>query len=278
MRAAPILMFLAFGAASALAQDYVGEHLPGRARPPLAGELPAGLAPYARRAGGEGDPAFDRLVDESIATLLAFDPVRASELGFHQYDATMPDVDSSAFAERRRHLAELEVRVREFDGRKLDATRREDQKRLLRAFAQARAWGEDPSDYVNVAGRAIRNLPFPPPDERAWNIVARVNAIGPFLRGARAHLEGAALSRNTLQSALIRTKDLVAYLSNDLPVDMRDVKDPVLREEFDHHLAQAAGGAADFHDWLAARGANAPDQLPVEPLSDPLRDVVERGR
>jgi hypothetical protein len=102
--------------------------------------------------------------------------------------------------------------------------------------------------------------------------------MAPFLRDARTHLEGAALASNVLLGAVGRSKDLVAYLSNTLPVDMRDVKDPVLREEFDHHLAQAAGGAADFHDWLAGRGANAPDRLPVEPLSDPLRNVVERGR
>lgn len=274
MRAAPILLFLALSAAPSGAQDYVGEHLPGRSRPPAAGQLPEGLAPYATRAGGKADPAFDRLVDEAVATLLALDPVHATELGFHQYDAMLPDADSSAFAERRTRLAALEERVRASDGRNLDAVRLEDRKRLLEAIARARAWGEDPDDYLDAAFRAIRSLPFPPPDARAWNIVARVSTVAPFLRDARAHLEGAALSSN----AIGRSKDLVAYLSNTLPVDMRDVKDPVLREEFDHHLAQAAGGAADFHDWLAARGANAPDRLPVEFPGDPLKDLVERGR
>jgi hypothetical protein len=278
MHTAPILLFLALWAAPSGAQDFVGEHLPGRARPPAAGHLPEGLVPYAARAGGKADPAFDRLVDEALATLLELDPVRASELGFHQYDASMPNADSSAFAERRTRLAQLEVRVRESDARKLDAVRLEDRMRLLRAIARARAWGEDPGDYLDAAFRALQNLPFPPPDARAWNIVARVNAIAPFLHDARGHFEGAALSSNALLAAIDRSKDLVAYLSNILPVDMRDVKDPVLREEFDHHLAQAAGGAADFHDWLAARGANAPDPLPVEFLSDPLRDLVERGR
>jgi hypothetical protein len=278
MQTASILLFLALSAASSGAQDFVGEHLPGRARPPAAGQLPEGLAPYAVRAGGKADPAFDRLVDEALATLLELDPVRASELGFHQYDATMPAADSSAFAQRRTRLAELEARVRESDARSLDAVRLEDRKRLLQAIARARAWGEAPDDYLDAAFRAIRNLPFPPPDARAWNIIARVNSMAPFLRDGRAHLEGAGLSSNVLLAAVGRAKDLVAYLSNTLPVDMREVKDPVLREEFDHHLAQAAGGAADFHDWLAARGANAPDRLPVEFLGDPLRDVVQRGR
>ena len=77
--------------------------------------------------------------------------------------------------------------------------------------------------------------------------------------------------------ALARSRDLVACLSNTLPVEMNGVKDPVLREELDHHLAQAAGGAADFHDWLKAVSVPETFRLPFRDLpDDPLGDLVRR--
>ena len=261
------------------AQDYVGEHLPGRAKPPLPGQLPNGLAPYAARVGGRADPVFDRLVDQALPTLLAFDPVRATELGFHQYDAMLPDADSMAVRAEIDTLRSYDIRFRAVGEAGLDEVRRADHARMLRAIAAARPHERDPVHFVDVASRGIKSLlvPFAPLEERAWNVVARVNAIGPFLRSGRANLEHVGIARADALEAITRSRELVAFLSNELPVAMKDVKDPVLREELDHHLAQAAGAAADYHDWLVSealpRAAGAPAPFRQE---DSLAELVGR--
>src|SRR5262245_58613381 len=276
MRTAAILLFLALSGPSAGAQDDVGEHLPKRTKPPLPGVCPAGLAPYAARVGGTADPAFDRLVDDAVPVLLALDPVHATELGFHQYDALLPEADSAGMAARRGELARLDARVRASNLRSLDATRQADHARLLASIALARAWGEDPVAYLDVASRGIRSLLPPglaPDDERASDVIARVNGVAPLLRSGREHLARAALLR--ADEAIAFSKELVDYLSNTLPVAMKDVRDPVLREELDHHLAQAAGAAADYHDWLvSAKASKASGHPSPGREGDPLAELV----
>jgi hypothetical protein len=70
------------------------------------------------------------------------------------------------------------------------------------------------------------------------------------LRNARTNL--ARPARADVEATIPAARELALYLSNGMPVQMAAARDPVLREEFDHHLAAAAGAAADFHSWLGA--------------------------
>jgi hypothetical protein len=228
-----------------------GEHLPGRARPPAPGAPPAGLAPYGERIGTKArtadERAFDALVDDYLRFALLDDPVTATALGFHEYDALMPARDSLARAATLDSLARFDAQLSRL---RLGGARAADRLRL-RDIVRERDPVEDPGACIDYAARGLTLLfasDYAPLEERAWNVVARVNEVGGVLRAGRATL--GTPTRADTERAIASARAFADYLSNRLPVQFAAVKDPVLRSEFDHHLAQAAGAAADYHEWL----------------------------
>jgi len=270
------------------------EHLPLRTKPPAPGQLPSSLAPYAERLGtppgSDADRLFDRLADQLLAHELESEPIAASGAGVHDYAALLPATDSVGMARVLALRADLLSRLAQVDSAALGPARRFERAQLLarldRQLHAERWWESDPVRSIAIVTHgeitALRcGSPF---DTCGWNAVARLTQVPGVLRDARTNLRAPA--RADVDTAISAARELVHFLSNDLPVRMAPARDPVLREEFDHHLAQAAGAAADFHGWLGstllprARPANPPARAPDWQLE---REIIEsllepRGR
>jgi hypothetical protein len=270
------------------------EHLPLRAKPPAPGQLPASLRPHAERLGvppaSDADRMFDRLADRLLAHELESEPIAASGVGVFDYAALLPATDTLGIARALTSRAELRSRLAQIDSAALEPQRRFEHARLLarldRQLDAERWWETDPVRSIAIVSHGLSTAlrcdsPF---DSCAWNAVARLTRIPEVLRDARTNLKDPA--RADVEMAISAARELVRYLSEDLPVQMAPARDPVLREEFDHHLASAAGAAADFHGWLGSillprATASSP---PVRPALWKLdREIIEsllepRGR
>ena len=248
--------FHAVSPSTAPAQPPELEHLPQFSLPPAPGRLPAGVEPYRARLGAPArnaaERAFDLLVDRALEFLLAADPVRAGALGVHAYDALLPAADSASVAADADSLAGLRKSLRAIDVAALDDARRADGAHLVLALQGVGPLDpqRDPAWYADVALRGIGGLFHAQAPLRGWNVVARLVQLPGLLKSGRANVTIAA--RADVLDAIAQSKALLDLLSNNLPVAMAGETDPGLREEFDHHLASAAGAAADYHDWLAS--------------------------
>jgi len=237
------------------------EHLPLRTKAPAPGQLPDALKPHAERVGtparSDADRLFDRLADRLLARELEGAPITATALGIHDYDALLPATDTLVIARNLALREELRARIARLDSSALEPARRAERAQLLdRLDAMPRGdrwWSTDPERSIAIVSDGLNSLlaaDFAPIDSRGWNAVARLTEVPGVLRNARAALAHPA--RADVEAAIPSARALALYLANGITVQMAAVRDPVLREEFDHHLAAAAGAAADFHTWLGS--------------------------
>ena len=151
---------------------------------------------------------------------------------------------------------------------------------LTERLHDGRWWESDPGRSIAIVSEGLNTLlagDFAPIEARGWNAVARLTEVPGVLRNARVNL--ARPARADVEAAIPAARELVLYLSNGMPVQMARARDPVLREEFDHHLASAAGAAADFHGWLGStllpRAGAGPADSARASGDRPGRELVE---
>ncbi len=264
LRQTRMLLCFILVAAAAVSPASPQEHLPSRSKPPRPGERPPALPLYGEhlgaRAQSDADRQFDRIVDEFLLLYSRMEPVRATEAGLHDYDALLPATDRAGIERSISDLDSVLTRLTQLDADRLGRERRFDHA-LLTSWLRGKLldlrtiqnWKRDPSFYLAVAARSIQALlehEYAPLDDRGWNVVARLTEIPRLLRDARANLESP--PRPCTEIAIGRAAQLERYLAKDLSVQMAAIRDPVLREEYEHHLPQAADAAGEFHDWLEA--------------------------
>jgi uncharacterized protein (DUF885 family) len=240
----------------------VEEHLPRRAKPPAPGVRPSALPAYGERLGvparSDADRQFDQIVDEFLLFHFRHQPVRATNVGIHDFDAGLPATDTVGFETSISDLDGFLARLAKLDVNFLGRERRFDHAMLtsylrgaLLDLGTIQTWRRDPNFYISIVSGGIHALlkrDFAPFEDRAWNVVARLTGIPRVLRDARVNLENP--PRVYTEIAIVQAAGLVHFLGTLVPVQMASIRDPVLREEFDHHLASVVGAANDFHDWL----------------------------
>ncbi len=269
LRRTPTLLFFALLAAAvavwpaaAQEQEHEQEHLPRRSKPPAPGVRPSALPAYGERlsvpARSDVDRQFDRLVDEYLLFDLRLDPVRATNMGVHDYDALLPATDRIGIEASISDIDGFLARLTKLEVDRLGGERRFDHAMLTSRLRGAlfdrrtiQTWQRDPNFYLSIASGglvALLERDFAPLEDRGWNVVARLTAISHVLRNARANLENP--PRMYTEVAIEQAAELVRFLSNQLPGRVAPMRDPVLGEEFDHHLAGTTAAAIDFYDWL----------------------------
>ncbi|MGH7724809.1 MAG: DUF885 domain-containing protein [Candidatus Eiseniibacteriota bacterium] len=238
------------------------EHLPGRSKPPPPGIRPLALPAYGARLGvparTEVESRFDRIVDEYVLFHLRLDPVWATNVGLHDYDALLPETDSTAIVASIAKFEDFLARLEKLDTERLGRERRFDQALLtnrirgrLLDLKTVETWKRDPGSYLSIVTESLDGLlerEYAPLADRTWNVIARLQKVPGVLRDARRNLRNP--PRVHTEIAIEQAAEVVRFLSNQLPVRVAPLSDPVLGEEFDHHLDHAVSIAADYYDWL----------------------------
>ncbi|NIM61851.1 MAG: DUF885 family protein, partial [Acidobacteria bacterium] len=214
---------------------------------------------------------FDELCGEFLAWYLELDPVRATELGVHDWDDRLPDVGAAAIetvaAEWRDWLARLEAIPRAsleghayYDHRILEYGIRA----ALLELEEVRTWRRDPNFYNSLAARGaaalidrqFATLPF-----RADALRARLAQFPRLFEAARENLDD--VPRVWVDLALRNVAGTASFLSNDVPQALRlqgldrldaDLFAAVL-EEIDRAVEETQRFEAWLRDDLAPRAA-----------------------
>jgi hypothetical protein len=246
----------------AAAQEQEREHLPRRSKPPAPGMRPSALPAYEQQLGvpaaSEADRQFDGIVDAFLLVYFRAQPVRATIVGLHDYDALFPATDSAGISAWGAELEGFRARLSALDADRLGRERRIDDAILARRIRGELldlrtdpTWKRDPGTYVAIVSDGIHALvdhDFAPLEDRTWNVIARLTGVPDVFQNARENLE--APPPGSTERAIEQAAELVRFLANELPGRVAPLRDDALREEFEHHLASASGSAAEYRYWL----------------------------
>ena len=183
---------------------------------PQAQRMPARAGPSA------ADVAFEGLSQRYFDEALSLQPVTATGLGDHRFDAKLDDV-SAAGRERRLALErELLAAVRALDATQLSRAHQVDA-RLLAGQLEYDAWKltdlEDwrwnPLIYTDLAGASIYSLlarDFAPLPDRLRNVVARLDELPRFLAQVRESLDPARVPKIHAETAAKQNGGVIALI------------------------------------------------------------------
>ena len=147
--------------------------------------------------------SFAPLEDEFVYSTLAFSPVSASAVGYHQHkgvdlDIALDDFSGRAIDRERSFLTSFHQRLIQVDTATLTPEDRADYDIIENQIALSlfdidveRTAAHNPTMYVELIGSALFNpymLDYAPKDARARHIIARLEKLPAFCEQARRNL------------------------------------------------------------------------------------------
>jgi Bacterial protein of unknown function (DUF885) len=205
------------------------------------------------------DQQFGTLADRYFADLVfRYDPVQATQAGFHQYDAQLP---SGTREEVRAEIAALhgfEDEVVKFSPAGLSPFVAADRELVLAQIRgqlleleTIRGWEKNPDIYSSGATAAIfviMSRSFAPPADRLKSVVARERLIPRLLQSARANLNNP--PRIFTEVALEQIPGIVSFFEKDVPAAFKQVTGTPLAAEFRQTNQAVIQNLNDYQAWL----------------------------
>ncbi len=214
---------------------------------------------------GEVNPdqqRFDILSRDFVQWYLALDPVRATELGVHDWDDQLPDLSAgsvaTAIADWHDWLARVEQIPRTslkgdayFDHRILEYGIRA----ALLELEEVGAWRRNPNHYNSLLARGVATLidrEFAPLDVRVEALRGRLEQAPSLLAAARENLDD--VPRVWVDLAVRNVAGTASFLQRDVPAALAlqglDELPEDLARGFSEDLARAIEEVQRFETWL----------------------------
>jgi len=202
---------------------------------------------------------FDKLADRYYSEVVFhYDPVSATQDGFHQYDAQLPSGARSEVMAEIAALRGFETEVSAFDARGLSPFVAADRELLLAQIRgqlveldSIRPWEKNPDIYSSGAASAIFGImsrKYAPQAERLKAVVARERLIPRLFQSARENLVNP--PRVYTEIALEQVAGIEGFFSTDVPAAFGQVTDQALLADF-HQSNQAVIDALKAYEaWL----------------------------
>ena len=214
------------------------------------------IAAPSNAAATNEDARFTAFGERIVDEFLKLDPVSATQLGDHRYDALLPDVSAKGRAARRAFAEQALAQLTKFDAHRLsrehqvDAILLRDQLNyIIFSVDRLQDWAWDPLTYS--AGNAFFTLTsreFAPLPVRLRSAIGRMEALPTFLQQARESLNPARVPLIHAQTAAKQNPGL-----NDL-IDGIVAQKSALPAADQTRLVKAAATAkaavADYQEWL----------------------------
>src|ERR1017187_484041 len=222
----------------------------------LAGCSSSGPRVEPRVADG-GDAAFNQLADEYLTGYLAWRPLEAVQLGFHEYDGKLTDYSRGSIDGELARLKEFDHRLGGIQMASLSAQGSFDYqdlragiRRELFSFQEMEVYSRNPMTYagaLDVSPYIKRD--FAPLEQRVRGIIAILNQAPKVTAAGRANL-GGVLPKPWVETAIEIGDGSADFLEKDLVESVKEVTDPALRAEFAAADARAAGEMRGFVKYL----------------------------
>jgi uncharacterized protein (DUF885 family) len=218
---------------------------------------PSAAAPKIAAAISE-DARFAAFGDHVVDESLKLDPISATQLGEHRYDALMTDVSAAGRATRRafaeRSLAELAKFNRQKLSREhqIDAILLKDQlDYIIFSDQRLRDWAWDPLTYSGPEGSALFGLmsrDFAPLPDRLRSATGRLEALPTYLRQSREALVPARVPLIHAQTAAKQNAGLNSLI--DDIVKQKVALPPAEQARLEKAATAARAAVAEHQKWL----------------------------
>jgi len=220
----------------------------------------AGVACVGDRTPNPNQQLFDTLAQEFLPWYLALDPVRATELGVHDWDDRFPDLSRNAIAATIDEWRGWLDRVEEIPRPSLSGDAYYDHRILeygiraaLLELEEIRGWVRDPNFYNGLAARGIASLidrEFAPLAVRAEALRGRLDQFPALFGDARANIEDA--PRVWTDLAIRNVAGTARFLREDVPaaLELQGLDELADREEVLEAIERAAQEVDRFEAWL----------------------------
>ena len=176
------------------------------------------------RAVNPDQERFDTLSRDFLRWYLALDPVRATELGVHDWDARLPDVSAAAMATAVTEWRGWLVRVEEIPRDNLEGDAYYDHRILeygiraaLLELEEVGAWRRNPNFYNSLAARGVAALidrEFAPLAVRVAALRGRLDEFPTLFASARQNLDD--VPGVWVDLALRNVAGTTSFLRNDV--------------------------------------------------------------
>jgi uncharacterized protein (DUF885 family) len=210
-----------------------------------------------RPANGIGDAAFYRFADEYLTNYLAWRPLEAVGLGFHEFDGKLTDLSQASVNRELLRLKKAQRRLNFMQSSTLSPQAYFDYRNLLAGirrelfrFEEMAAYRRNPMTYagaLDVSPYIKRD--FAPLEQRVRGIIGVLNQAPAVVAAGRANLEDS-LPKPWLEAAIEVGDGSADFLEKDLVEALRDLKDDALRAEFTASDQRASAAMRGFVKFL----------------------------
>jgi len=226
----------------------------------LAGCATSGAPPQAAAsaAPSAADAEFRQLGERYIAMLTSLNPVAATQLGEHRYDAELPDVSAAGRARARAASAALLADLERIDRSQLSRDNQVDAAMLENALRydiwsgdEIQAWAWNPQVYNSTVSNALYSLvqrDFAPFPQRFANIVARMEKVPAYLAEARRQLVPARVPKVHAETVARQNAGILQVVEAAILPEVE--RSGVPRARFDAALANLRTALAEHQRWL----------------------------
>jgi uncharacterized protein (DUF885 family) len=214
-------------------------------------------SPPASSSSLKPDAELDVVTEEYIRGYLAARPLRATALGFHEYDGRINEHTRLAIDAELARLRRFDDRLKKFDLAKLSPRSGIDL-RLVQAaikkdlfFMQELAiYEHNPMSYAKAidVGVYIKRK-YTPIEDRVRSIIVVENQAPNIMIAAKTNL-AEVLPKPHVELAIQIARGASEFLKKDLIEGLTDLKDENLRAAFMQSNRRAATALADYAAWL----------------------------
>ncbi len=214
-------------------------------------------APTIPSSAQNSDGEFDKIADEYIKGYLNWRPLRATGLGFHQYDGRVNECTRLAIDAEIERLRRFDERLKKFDVSKLSA-RASIELRLLqtsihRELFQIRdmsSFEQNPMTYaqaIDVSGYIKRN--FAPLEDRVRSIITIQNQAPNIIIAAKTNLNPV-LPKPYVELAIQIARGSSDFMKKNLVEALAGLKDEKLIAGFQQSNRKATMALTEYANWL----------------------------
>ncbi len=206
---------------------------------------------------GSGDAGFQQLSDSFLLGYLSWRPQNSVSLGFHEYDGRLTDLSKGSIDGELMRLKDYNQKLESLDSSALSEKMFYDYRILKLAIGSEIFKIEDLKIYtlnpMTYAGLIDVNIyisrNFAPIEDRIRSIIAIENQAEQQFDYAKANLADS-LGKPYVETAIQIAKGSVTFLSSDLVIALKDVKNDSLMNAFKASNKKAIEAINGYISWL----------------------------
>ena len=204
-----------------------------------------------------GDAAFQKLSDDFIDGYLAWRPSDGVALGYHQYDGQVTDLSKESMGKELGRLKSFDQQLAGMDSTSLSAKMFYDY-RILRSavkneifnFEDLAVYYKNPMTNPGAVDLILYiKRDFAPLEDRVKSIISIEKSIPGIFAAAKLNLADS-LPKPYIETAIQIAQGSADFLSGDMKIALKDVKNDSLMKAFDAANKTAIDAVNAYADWL----------------------------